>query len=260
MTVEVAMPLVASIKVAPPAEGGFLAPWRRRIEELYGAGVPEPMIARLIEPDADLYYKERGENGAEVDAKDIEFALWHLWGGLPPPEGRHGPLQRFVGQILKLHDEGKGLAEIADWIAWYRRRAEPYRHSEGWYEGMRPMLTDVRWVLQQAGRLPPQKIPPPKRARDWKAFELRQAGWALRRIGEEVGLSPERVRQVCDRVARYERWQLPPDNELYFATLDAVERQLAEARAAERGRLLARPLDMGGPRDEWIEATAWDAR
>jgi hypothetical protein len=78
-----------------------------------------------------------------------------------------------------------------------------------------------------------------------------------------MGITGSRVSQICERARRVEKW-LPNETEVWLGTEDAVYAQWVASGEAEkktaRRQVLQRPVDMGGPRDMWIEASPWDER
>lgn len=108
----------------------------------------------------------------------------------------------------------------------------------------------VNHVLRSVGllgerRIPMPRLPAQKYARQEEVWKLREDGLTFKEIGQQLGVSKQRAQQIWMGAQR--RHEL------------AAKRASEKKRDAAR-RNLGRPIDMGGPRDVWIEQGPWDER
>jgi hypothetical protein len=142
-----------------------------------------------------------------------------------------GFLLPWAEQIIADYQRGDEPAEIA-------RRLQP-AIARKWPKS--PYLTSSNIVyLLRREEVYPRTEPPDLAARQKEIRRMREQGLTLNAIGQKFNLTRERVRQLL--IAEEKKWEW------------------AAKRVLPRRRSIGRPLDMGGPRDQWLEQGPWDER
>lgn len=170
----------------------------------------------------------------------------------------NGTLKPFLPDILALHARGASPWEI--YAALRPRFIEHYRKHYHSSYGPPGGDNTIRYILRRVGALPQygDSLVNDRRAveRREHAAKLRREGLSFDEIGQQLGgLSRERVRQILIQQERVEK------RAAKRARSERItEEWLAEYHSREHARRTnkGRPLDMGGPRDQWLERSPWD--
>ena len=164
----------------------------------------------------------------------------------PDPEAYRGYLTPWVYQIIQGHLDGESPREIAERLGRHVRSADGYP----------PTRNAVAYVLERVGFNQPSARPGKPRLE--AVWNLRQEGKTLAEIGRHFSLSRERVRQLLLQ------WHQHADGKARRAALhERTTAAISEIFPAWSDEGVKpprhRPLDMGGPRDRWLEKSPWDA-
>ena len=151
-----------------------------------------------------------------------------------------GSLAPWIAEIVTWHQQGMRRFEIADrLLALVRAR---YPKTRWIHEAT------VTYALDRVGVINLGLLTFATQQHAAQVLILRRQGLSLAQIGGQLGRSRERVRQLLQLAlkheqvtARRDRWQV---------------RELDAWLGPNKGR----PLDMGGPRDRWLEQSPWDER
>jgi hypothetical protein len=152
----------------------------------------------------------------------------------------------------------------ADRIVLFYKRGYSPQYIVGW---LRPLVEEqyperphvfvdnVLYVLKRAGVYQQWAagVPhPAKLAREQEIERLREDGLTLQEIGERLGITRSRVQQI------FESAQLRRQIVANRAAKRARSDQIIDQRLERQRHNLGRPIDMGGPRDQWLEKGPWD--
>jgi hypothetical protein len=182
---------------------------------------------RQIEADCERQRVERAARQAKKAKKKAK----------PPPRENEGAsqydgyLKPYLAQIVADYQAGTSLGEIADRLG--RNRVLSWC-------GLPPSTTSIGYVLNRAG-VKLDQLERLHRARMTEMVKLRNDGRTLMEIGKVYGLTRERVRQIIEKAERIK------------ARAKYVARPFIN-ELPNNGRV----IDMGGPRDVWIENDPWD--
>lgn len=165
----------------------------------------------------------------------------------------NGGLRQFVPQILELHRQGKTPREIYHALL-------PLFRTHPWWSDAPPSDGAVRYILVRIGALGAEvssAVALRKEDRAVYATALRSEGVTLNEIGRRIGgVSAEMVRKIVVKQQRREEKRARAERNARITAEWATEAYFGDvARLRSKGR----PLDMGGPRDQWIERSPWDA-
>lgn len=174
---------------------------------------------------------------------------------LPPIryERYGGYLRHWAREIVILHLDGMELQQIADTVT----PAVQAKFANGPFQGTTPSSAMIDYVLRRVGA----KAPTPTQCRKWAAgLNCPAPSPAATPVVESKPTTGSDWRRLeAEREARWNRivdgWLAERANRRLQAFLE----QQHQAREAIRLLNKGRPLDMGGPRDQWIEADPWSA-
>jgi hypothetical protein len=142
------------------------------------------------------------------------------------PERYNGYLTPWIGKIVALHDNGLSARQIA-------KALEPEiarRHDLRGYGPVHAMVSHVLW-----------RVGAKQTVRIARATTIPAAG--------DATVYPWETEWDRREAAREARWNRIVDKWL----AEKTERYYERIRLSNKGR----PLDMGGPRDVWIERDPW---
>jgi hypothetical protein len=139
------------------------------------------------------------------------------------PERYQGYLRHWVYQIIELHDKGVSASEIA---AELRPKVFARYHDPTYL----PSSTLINYILDRVV----VKRPPPRRASS---------------LATDLTVYPWRIEWEKKEAAREARWNRIVDEWL----AENQQRDYERIRRSNKGR----PIDMGGPRDIWIDRDPW---
>lgn len=166
-----------------------------------------------------------------------------------------GYLAPWTNEIVQLFQAGQTPVQIADNIS---KPVQAHYEKDNRWNGYTPSPTGtmISYVLRRVGAMDP---PPPIPV---KTLEKQDRGamvwrWYMvdrllqREIAQRLGCSPALVHRII-----YDHKNFLVRKELR----ENRERVDAEVYGPPLPpRILGRPLDMGGPRDVWLEQSPWDS-
>ncbi len=163
-----------------------------------------------------------------------------------------GLLQPWVNEIVRRYRLGHPPSQIAG--ALHQKIMALYPERKPWKVSEADAALIV-YVLKRVGEW--QEPAPPgvvAHQREEKVLQLRADGLTFEEIGKRVGVGKARVGQILHHAQR--RLEAKAERDARRARTD----RLIEAMFAPKvpPRILGRPIDMGGPRDVWIERGPWD--
>lgn len=167
-----------------------------------------------------------------------------------------GYLAPWTNEIIQRYHAGETPSSIADKLQ--QPVMTHYKQDPNWdrYTPF-PTSTMILYILRRVGAKPP---PPPipikvlegqdRSAIVWRWYTVER--FSQRQIAERLGVSPSRVNQLIHKHRKYLiRKEMRENRDHVLATTYGPP---------PPPRILGRPIDMGGPRDEWLEQGPWDSQ
>jgi hypothetical protein len=165
------------------------------------------------------------------------------------PGPYEGYLKPYLDRIVTGHQQGLSMAKIAHSLGLI---ADNYDHYRKQYFKDYPSHASIRYVLVRLGVMTLPEPPPIKWYNKWehadRMLAMLREGLSLAQIVEQVGGDVTWAR----RMIRAAEWR-----ERHIVVAVPAQRRWLIAEAFDDQPTKGRPLDMGGPRDTWIERDPW---